>query len=70
MCVSREAGFCAANDFAIAISQTIANSFDNWVSRPKIQELYCYTYILQQKDILEVSRLHLQGFTNKTKAIK
>ena len=45
MCVSREAGFCAAtNNLAIAISQTI-------IARPKIQVLYCYLAIsiLEQK---------------------
>ena len=57
MCVSREAGFCTANDYAIAIWQTIITLIDR--QRPKIKELYmyCYTYIPQPKNILEVSGL-------------
>ena len=39
MCVSREAGFCAANDFAIAILQTIIALMID-CQRSKIQELY------------------------------
>ena len=71
MCVGREAGFCVANNFAIAISSTIIALHDDWLSETQYTGIVLLlSYILQQKNLLEVCGLHLQGFTNKTKTIK
>ena len=69
--ISREPGFCAANDFAIACNLTDYNSFDNWLSGTQNTGIVMLlSYILQQKIVLEVSLQTTSTSLNKVSLIK